>query len=246
MACAVVNTARNYILIMLCLGLLLSSCKKDYQANISTVVKGRFYDSTNKVPFQNITVKIGEYQSEAPNLITGYYLKSYVGSATTDASGNYTVNFKTSGHGNYYFLVWSNTPSGVNLINNNAANNSYFNQHSIPVKNIGGSNTCNVYGFKQYYMRVRMTVNNNPLPPLNVGVRDALENSGGGSIYGKNNDTVLNIPIKKNENFSLTFNIYNPAINKGYFGILIPISPITAPGDTVQGGTYNISPSTFK
>jgi hypothetical protein len=239
------NTMKKYTLITLCLGILFSSCKKDYHANISTVVKGRFYDSTNKVPFPNITVKVGEYQSETTNFIRYYTLNSYVGFATTDASGNYEINFKTSGHGNYYFLVWPNVPSGVNIVINSGSNN-YFSQHSLPVNNIGGSNTCNVYGFKQYYMQVRMIVSNNPLPPLNINVLDALEEAGGGEIYGKNRDTILNIPIKKNENFSLILNIYDPTINKGYFGTPIPFSPITAAGDTVQGGSYNIFPATFK
>ena len=237
---------KKYILITLCFSLLFSSCKKkDYQPNINTVVTGRFYDSTNKVQIPNITVQVGEYQSKDNNFERDYTLNSYVGSATTDANGNYLINFKTSGHGNYYFLRYSNVPAGVTIAPNPGSNN-YFNQHSFPIGNIGGSSTCNVYGFKQYYLQVRMIVSNNPLPPLNVSVRDALEEAGGGEIYAKNTDTVLNIPIKKNENFSLILNTYDPTINKGYFGTPIPFSPITAAGDTVQGGTYQIFPATFK
>ncbi len=237
---------KKYTLITLCFSLLFSSCKKeDYQANINTVVTGRFYDSTNKVPIPNISVKVGEYQSKTINFVKEYSLNSFVGTATTDASGNYTISFKTSGHGNYYFLQYANVPPGVNMSNNTGGTN-YFSQHSLPVNNIGGGNTCNFYGFKQYYMRVRMTVSNNPLPPLNIGVLDALEETGGGVIYGKDNDTILNIPIKKNENFSLILNTYDPTINKAYFGTPILFSAITAAGDTVQGGTYHILPATFK
>ena len=225
--------------------LLFSACKKDYQPNINSVVKGRFYDSTNKVQIPNITVQVGEYQSKDNNFERDYTLNSYVGSATTDANGNYLINFKTSGHGNYYFLRYSNVPAGVTIAPN-PGSNSTFNQNSFAINNIGGSNTCNVYGFKQYYLQVRMIVSNNPLPPLNVSVLDAREEAGGGEIYAKNTDTVLNIPIKKNENFSLILNIYNYTTQIAYFDTPIVFSPITAAGDTVQGGTYNISPATFK
>jgi len=236
---------KKCILVTLCLGLLFTACKKDYPSNISSVVKGRFYDSTNKVPIPNVTVQVGEYQSKTNNFERDYLFNSFVGSATTDVNGNYTINFKTSGDGNYYFLTYTNVPKGVTMAPNPGSNN-YFNQHSFPIGNIGGSSTCNVYGFKQYYLQVRMIVSNNPLPPLNVSVRDALEEAGGGEIYAKNTDTVLNIPIKKNENFSLILNIYNYTTQIAYFDTPIVFSPITAAGDTVQGGTYNISPATFK
>jgi len=238
---------KSYTPVISLLCLLFFSCKKDYQPNTHTTITGRFYDTINKEAYPNIAVKVGEYQSHFDiEYGTVYRLKDYVGSGITDANGNYNISFNTTGKGNFYFLEWGNTPADVKIVNNDK-NSTNGNNQSKLINSIGGTPVLNINVSKQYYMRTRIVVHNNPIQPVWISVNDPKWSVGFGSIYGINNDTVIIVPIVKNANFSLAMDIYDKSNQKAYFNnpaILFNNPVITT--DTLQGGTYDVYPATFK
>jgi len=227
--------------------MVLLACKKDYSPNIKTKVTGRFYDTLNNEPYVMLPVKVGEYQSkfELDGSGTEYFLKNYVGSGVTDLNGNYSINFTSTGHGNYYFLEWENKLADVKVINPDRNSTNGSDQTKV-INNIGGDNRININVFKQYYMKVRFIVHDNPIPPLNIEVMDAHWSRGWAVIYGKNNDTTVVMAVVKNEAFRFLMDIYDPKSNIAYSGTPILFNSPAMTRDTIPGGTYDIYPATFK
>jgi len=223
----------------------LLSCKKDYSPNIHSTAHGRFYDTLNNEPLANLAVKVGEYQSHFNGYGTNYFLKNYVGSGVTDANGHYSINFTSTGHGNYYFLEWENKLADVKIINPDRNSTNGSDQTKV-INNIGGDNLININVFRQYYIKVRFIVHDNPIPPLYVTVEDTKWSRGSDVVYGKNNDTTVVMTAVKNAPLTFVMNIYDPKANRGYFGTRILFNSPAMTGDTIPGGTYDIYPATFK
>jgi len=227
--------------------MVLLACKKDYSPNIKTKVTGRFYDTLNNEPYVMLPVKVGEYQSkfELDGSGTEYFLKNYVGSGVTDLNGNYSINFTSTGKGNYYFLEWENNSADVKVINPDRNSTNGSDQTKV-INNIGGDNLININVFKQYYIKVRFIVHDNPIPPLYVTVEDAKWSRGSAVIYGKNNDTTVVMTAVKNAPLTFVMDIYDPKANRGYISIPILFNRPATTRDTIPGGTYDIYPATFK
>jgi hypothetical protein len=116
------------------------------------------------------------------------------------------------------------------------------------IQNIGSSVKYDFNIGKQYYMRSRIIFNNNSFPPVTVFAASAQFPLTGYAyaIYGKSNDTVVNIAISKNAGgFTLLFYVTDPATQKQLRNPLIALNPIINK-DTIDGPVYTIFPATFK
>ncbi len=226
----------------------LCSCSKPHvDPGVVNTITGRFYDSANNEPYPNITVKLGEYELKQPFLgRASEQLIGYADATQTDAAGHYKLSFTSNGDGRNYFIEFSGIPNNlyVTPTTPGVPRNGYWFQ-------IKGTGQPAVYDFdisKHYYMQLRVVVHDNPYPPLNVfsgndhfqlGATDDI-------IHGTNNDTTEYIPIAKNTGgFKLYFTIYNPTNQTYYRDTDIWLNPLVN-RDTIQGGVYNIYPSTFK
>jgi hypothetical protein len=239
------------ILALICMALV--SCFKapNVKPNIQTTVSGQFYDNVNNEGYANATVKVGEYESHfAGELGTAYTLIGYRGTTTTDINGKYTISFTASGNGNTYFLEYVDIPQKIYVTDNNGStSNSTYSGRSEQIQNLGSAVTYNFTVFKQYFMKTRIIVQNNPMPPLGMSIGGPQFSMGCScnNVSGANNDTVVYIQIKKNTGgFYLNFGITNPIT-----GITLNNTPKifinpTINQDTISGGTYTVLPATFK
>ena len=88
---------------LLLLSLLFVSCESDpIEAGVVTNIQGMVYDDWNKIPFENLKLKIGEYKSESSGIYRTYHFIQWVDSTYTDPGGYYNMDFETSGQGDYY------------------------------------------------------------------------------------------------------------------------------------------------
>lgn len=101
---------KRFPLLLLILMLFLCMKCEDYLApeGMETSVYGTVYDSINDIPVTGIKVKIEETNRN------GFYSKQefiqFLDSTYTDAYGNYSLNFRTTGKGDTYNLVFERTP----------------------------------------------------------------------------------------------------------------------------------------
>jgi len=236
---------KPYAVVLALAMFMLASCSKapDVQPNIQTTISGRFYDVFNQEAYPNLKVKIGEYQLHTSIDNGSYYtLIGYRDSTTTDVNGNYTITFTTSGKGSSYFIEFKGIPSNIDV------DGAIPGEQRRPIDALGRTNAYNFNVHKTYYMQARIIVNNNPYQPLAVTTgNDHFYISGANNKISKaNNDTVEFIPIQKNSGgFYLYFSITNPATNITYSNPKILLNPVINT-DTIQGGTYNLFPGTFK
>jgi hypothetical protein len=241
---------KNLLALIILSSFLVVSCtKKDYKPNIQTIVSGQAYDSLNKEPYRGLRILIGEYDEfNYGDNGAGLALVSYRDSAVTDSNGNYSMKFTTSGKGDSYYLSFKKVPANVRFISDKNAFDVLPYNKAKQIQNIGSSVKYDFKVWKQYYMRSRIIFNNNSFPPVTVLAANAQFPLSGftSAIYGKSNDTVVNIPISKNMgSFTLLFYITDPATQKLLRNPLIALNPIINK-DTIDGPAYTIYPATFK
>jgi len=239
---------KNYTPIILSLCILCISCGKspDVKPNVVTTVSGQFYEPFNQEPYQNLKLMIGEYQEKYTFGGTTYALIGYRDSTVTDNNGNYKMTFSTTGNGSTYFLEFRNYRENVVIGDKGTTGFSPNFQYKI-IGNIGASNVYNFDVLRTYYMQTRVIVHDNPYSPITILTWNSSFQIGGGLyISGKNNDTIVNIPIRKNAGpFYLVFYVVDPATQKQLRNDPPLINPIINK-DTIQGGQYDLYPATFK
>lgn len=251
-------------IILLSIFLLVGCTKKDYKPNIQTVVYGRAYDRENNEPYRGLKLMIGEYQDHIGSIDNGGGGKALVGirdSAVTDSNGNYKMTFTTSGKGDYYYMSFIDVPANVREIaeagspyglpyastdKNSVDQLRFFRDEAIT--NIGSSVRFNFDVWRQYYMQSRVVFSGNTAPPVTAIAGSAQYPLSGLpiNIYGNSNDTVINIPITKNQgSFTLLFYTTDPVTKNLLRNPLITLNPVINK-DTIQGPAFTIYPATFK
>jgi hypothetical protein len=241
----------KYFLLILLLGSILFSCtKKDIKPNIVGTVSGRAYDTVNQEPYPNLIVTVSEYQISESLLGQRSGLINVIGSGITDADGNYSFKYTTTGKGNTYYLSLGKLAANVIAIG--PKNSLYpFNSNQFrkiqQITNVGGSFTYDFNVTRQYFMKSRIIVSNDLYPPL-IPVFQSAHNkiSGGIQISGKSNDTLVCIPIFKNTGgFNIYFYVTNQKNDSSYFSKLMPLNPLID-RDTIEGPLYKLDVAIFK
>ncbi len=222
-----------------------SSCLKDavIQPNVHTSISGQFYDQANKEIYAGVKIRIGAYQGRSTFEDQVYDFVGYVDSTTTDNNGNFNISFTTKGNASDYFFEYKlfgknvyATPIGGGV------------QSDLKIDSLGKNFVCNFNVIKNYYLKLRLQVNNNPYPPLSLiaGNKQTYFSSYLCNVFGTNNDTVKYIQIQKNSGgFNLFFSVKNPTTGATYQNDPISINPVIT-SDTTDGGTYTLNPSNFK
>lgn len=94
---------KKICLILLCL--LSLSCDSDpIEAGVVTNIQGVVFDDWNKIPFENLKIKVGEFKSEFSGITYTNHFIQWIDSTYTDQNGYYDLDFKTSGQGDHYEL----------------------------------------------------------------------------------------------------------------------------------------------
>ncbi len=241
----------KYLLLLLLLGSILFSCtKKDIKPNIQGIVSGRAYDTVNKEPYPNLIVTVSEYQTSESFFRQSSALINIIGSGITDANGNYSFKYTTTGKGNTYYLSLGKPAANVSAIGPKHSlypfNIDQFRKIQ-QITNVGGSLTYDFNVTKQYFMKSRIVITNDLNPPL-IPVFQSAHNkiAGGIQIFGKSNDTSVCIPIFKNTGgFNIYFYVTNQKNDSSYFTKLMPLNPLID-RDTIQGPLYTLDAATFK
>ncbi|RWY47119.1 hypothetical protein [Mucilaginibacter gilvus] len=223
--------------------LIFFSCRKDaklVQPNIETTISGRFYDDINKEPYQYVKLKIAEYKRH-----TGFYggydyqLISYRDSTITGIDGTYKIHFTTSGNGSNYFLEFNEIPETVN-VSEKGNQPGAQNLRSKLIENLGTVLTYDFDFAKRYFMKTRVIVHDNPYPVLSITAFGQVQ------VYGKNKDTLINIPFFKYPGgFHLNFSVTDPVTHVTYKAPNVPLNPVVDK-DTIEGGTYELYPAKFQ
>lgn len=232
----------------------LYACSKTpVNPGVENTITGHFYDSLNNEAYPNLKVRLAEYRPKSSFLGTpSEELIGYADSTHTDATGHYKLSFTSNGDGRNFFIEFTGLPGQVYVTptvqgEGYTGNGGNYYQR-LQIKPNGGPATYNFEIIKQYYMQVRIIVHNDPYPPLNVitGNTRFQLGSTGNEIYGADNDTTEYVGIVKNTGgFNLYFTVYNPASQTYLSDTAIWLNPLIN-RDTIQGGTYNVYPSTFK
>jgi hypothetical protein len=239
---------RVLILIILLFCLTLYSCKKATNSELTTIISGQFYDTSNQEP-GHITVKVckEDFVSTSGFLsINQSKVVTVLDSTTTDANGNYRLSFKSNSSEviNAYMYFYYGPQQ---LMIRDRGSSTYFSIHyynSKPITSFGSTLTFNFDILKTYYMKAHVTFQNNPYQPIFIYYSPGPY---GSTIYGKNNDTVVYVPIRKNVGaFYLQFYNVNltPIANTVYYSPKFSLNPLIN-RDTIDGGNYPLTPSIF-
>src|SRR5690606_11615437 len=97
------NTCNVKKIYLLLLCILFVSCESDpIEAGVVTNIQGVVFDDWNKIPFENLKIKVGEFKSEFSGITYTNHFIQWIDSTYTDQNGHYDLDFKTSGQGDHY------------------------------------------------------------------------------------------------------------------------------------------------
>ncbi len=239
---------RLSIILLLCFAFY--SCTKDNNPLVTTTISGNFYDTGNGEP-GHFSVIIGKTESKSgTGLFSGDH-SSYIvvlDSTTTDANGNYKLSFKshTIESTETYKLYCYAGPHKINV--RDKQNNLYYlSDNSKSITSFGSTLVWDFEIEKLYVMKTRVIFKNNPYPPLYnfLASPDLITYPGNTIIHGSSNDTVVYFPIRKNTGgFYLQFNFRDQLNSTNYYSPKYPLNPLID-RDTINGGQYVLTPSTF-
>lgn len=245
-ALRILEAMKPYLVLIAILCVLLTGCKKE-KAGKRTVISGRFYDEVNQEPYKYLKLRVGEFKSRSGfPYQTRYTLLSYLDSTTTDNEGNYRIAFTTTGAGNAYFLEFFDVPQKVTVRDSGSTN--YYDYRAKKIEGIGSSIKYNFTISSAYYMRLAVSVHDNPHPPLMMGTSANRVSiyTDRTNVYDRNKDTVVVVPIIKSPNgFQLSFYIKDAVSQKYYRNPDILLNQIID-RDTIDGGHLDVYPSTFQ
>lgn len=181
------------IFITAILFLTLTGCERDpIKAGINSTVFGNVHNIYNE-PIENQKFVVNEYKKKfVSDGGVSYNYIGQIGSGTSNASGNYSINFTTSGKGDYYKLspehnsqIWT------------------YQQDPVEIENIGGSNELNFTFLKLHLCILNITVNNVDFLPVTISTF-LTENSELNPIT-ENNTTITRQIYIGNEETSIRF-----------------------------------------
>jgi len=173
---------------------LFTACRKIKQG-ITTSVHGRAeFDGK---PVANVMVQIGEMASSG--IYGNTHVQRYLDSATTDANGNYALNFTTTGEGSSYTCMIKSAPS------------NYFGGDEQEVK-VGMDNTINFGLLKLRELEVALSFKNKLKENIYISSYWLDQHR----ILATTRDTTIKIKIIDFTTVNLFVNYYT---NKDYVGV---------------------------
>lgn len=209
---------------MFTLLLVFSGCDRDpLPSGVESNIQGNISDNWNKIPFQNLKLKVAEYKLHFNSVNgTSYEFIKWVDSTYTNSNGDYSLNFKTSGSGDYYEL---DVEEKENLW-------TYY-YDPIEIKKIGGGNFQNLDFLHLYPTKLAITLNDLETASIMVDLTLFKDPQ---NIEMQSGQVERIIYTNKNEATKITFRMKN--INNVYdksYTITVPAS------NTVNLNEYNIT-----
>jgi hypothetical protein len=201
----------------------LSSCRKNLEAGITTTITGTISDTLLNFPVAGARVRVVEYASRC--FLCRSRPTSFRDSAISDAQGNYTLTFTTTGQGSDYFLAFE-------------APAHYAGTHNTDLT-AGKDTTINISVQKLKWLKAGIKMDSVPYKPLMVytGYTAA-------TIHNFPADTTVYLEVAINRLAFLSFRYQHPDSSWMYYSKFDTF--------TVQGITdttvvnYTLDASTFR
>ncbi len=145
-----------FLLIFLPWLILPVSCHK-IKAGLQTTVHGYISDPTTHLPVSFAKIIIGEFINRRSFLGSGDLLvfNQFLDSTLSNAEGNYTVQFKSTGQGTNYAVLYF------------PPENYFINSNAIFLE-AGKDTSLNFSMTKAHVLKAIVQVNGNPYPPLTI------------------------------------------------------------------------------